>query len=492
MSIRKALSHFGVPKSTIGDRISGKHELHVRNGWPPHIPDKIEQKIVDAVKMAARRGIGLTRKQILAKTSTLCTRMKISSSYTTFKAGKDWWEGVRRRHPDLVIRKPEKLASTRARMMNREVINKYFNDLRTIVDGLNIQDKPHLTWNCDEMGKNFEHDPVWIVAEKGVKICLSKTSSKSNNMTIMACVNASGRRMPPMFITKGKTSRSLHGFNTSSAPVGTRWCYQQNGWIDDGIGEKWFTEVFLEYCGAERPHLLILDGHSSHESLDILMKAMEENIHILALPPHTTHALQPLDKAVFGPLNHAYNEVCSAYLQENALHQINKWTIPALFRQAWDKAVTGANIRSGFRSCGIYPLDSSVIPDKLCGPSQPTDKPVIVENHPDNLLTTELYDKSTVVNHVSSASLSDNMLLASPLSLPVTSPVMTAVSNSMDLFLHAGDSMDDSLEDVHNGASVSDVTEVDIQTTPDVLDISDPFQLFELISDGSVVVQPVF
>ena len=214
---------------------------------------------------------------------------------------------------------------------------------------------------------------------------------------------------------------------------------------------------------------------------------MEENIHILALPPHTTHALQPLDKAVFGPLNHAYNEVCSAYLQENALHQINKWTFPALFRQAWDKAVTGANIRSGFRSCGIYPLDSSVIPDKLFGPCQPTDKPVIVENHPDNLPTTELYDKSTVVNHVSSASLSDNRLVASPLSLPVTSPVMTTVSNSMDPFLHAGDSMDDSLEDVHNGASVSDVvTEVDIQTTPDVLDISDPFQLFELISDGSV------
>ena len=138
-------------------------------------------------------------------------------------------------------------------------------------------------------------------------------------------------------------------------------------------------------------------------------------------------------------------------------------------------------------------MDSSNIPDKLFGPSQPTDKPVIVENHPDNLPTTELYDKSTVVNHVSSASLSDNMLVASPLSLPVTSPVMTAVSNSMDPFLHARDSMDDSLEDVHNGASVSDVvTEVDIQTTPDVLDISDPFQLFKLISDGSVVVQPVF
>ena len=155
--------------------------------------------------MAERRGIGLMRKQILAKTSTLYTRTKISSSNTTFGTGEDWLEGgFKRSHP--FIRKPENFESTRARMMNREVINKYVNDFGTIVDGLNKQDKPHLTSNCDEMGNNFEHDPVRIVAEKDVKTYLSKTSSKSNIMTIMACVNASGRRMSPMFINVVRTS----------------------------------------------------------------------------------------------------------------------------------------------------------------------------------------------------------------------------------------------------------------------------------------------
>ncbi|XP_045210605.2 jerky protein homolog-like [Mercenaria mercenaria] len=291
MSIRKASTMYGVSKSTIGDRISGKHELHVPNGRPPHIPRDVERKIVDAVKMAARRGIGLTRKQVLARTNVLCRRMKIGSGYTNFTAGKDWWEGVKRRHPDVVIRKPEKLTSTRARMMNREVINSYFNDLGTIVEGLNLEGNPRVIWNCDEMGKNFEHDPVRVVAEKGEKNCLSRTSSKSTNITVMTCVNASGRRMPPMFVVKGKTSRSLYGFNTSAAPIGTRWAWQKNGWMDDNLGERWFNEVFLEFCGSERPQLLILDGHSSHETLGILMRAMEENIHILALPPHTTHAL---------------------------------------------------------------------------------------------------------------------------------------------------------------------------------------------------------
>ncbi|XP_060577256.1 uncharacterized protein LOC132734512 [Ruditapes philippinarum] len=168
MSIRQAAKHFNVPKSTIGDRISGKHELHVPNGRPPHIPKAIEDKIVDAVKMAARRGIGLTRQQVLNRTLVLTKRMKIGGGFPNFKAGKGWWDGVRRRHPDLVIRKPERLSSTRARMMNREVIGKYFVDLGRIIHDLNLTDKPSQIWNCDEMAKNFEHEPVRVVAAKGI------------------------------------------------------------------------------------------------------------------------------------------------------------------------------------------------------------------------------------------------------------------------------------------------------------------------------------
>ena len=68
MSIRKATAIFGVPKSTVGYRINGRFKLVVPRGRPlPCISPEIEQKIVGSVKMAARRGIGLTRKQILLR-----------------------------------------------------------------------------------------------------------------------------------------------------------------------------------------------------------------------------------------------------------------------------------------------------------------------------------------------------------------------------------------------------------------------------------------
>ena len=84
--------------------------------------------------------------------------------------------------------------------------------------------------------------------------------------------------------------------------------------MDDELGETWFRNVFLPNFGPERQQLLILDGHSSRETLSLWELAVEENIHILCLPPHTTRALQPSDRTVFDPFNKAYNRICSDYL----------------------------------------------------------------------------------------------------------------------------------------------------------------------------------
>ena len=188
----------------------------------------------------AQRGVGLTVQQLLLRTNLLCKRLAVASpSYPDFKAGKNWWSGLKRRH-DLTIRKPERLGYVRARLMNPQVVSKYYTDLATLVDTMDLSDKPQYIWNCDESGKNFEHDPVRGITAKGATSVVGKTSSKSNNITVMACVNAAGNRMPPMLVVKGKTTRCLHGFNTDAAPVGTMWEFQQNGWMTDVIGEKWF------------------------------------------------------------------------------------------------------------------------------------------------------------------------------------------------------------------------------------------------------------
>jgi hypothetical protein len=141
----------------------------------------------------------------LRRTHVLCDRLKIKSGYNDFKAGKAWFEGLKRRFPGLVLRKPEELSSVRARMFNPEVLGKYFDTLESVVAAINLLDKSQYIWNCDKSGFYMEHNPVKIYAEKGEKSVASRTSNKSSNITLMACVNGAGDRMSPMFINKSKT-----------------------------------------------------------------------------------------------------------------------------------------------------------------------------------------------------------------------------------------------------------------------------------------------
>ncbi|XP_062595646.1 uncharacterized protein LOC134257003 [Saccostrea cucullata] len=398
-SIRKAAEMFNVNKSTFHDTIKKKYKNPGQPGRKTAIPPEVEQKIANALKEASKQGMGISRRQLLRRVGSLCKKMKIEvDQFKQQTPGKDWFVGFMKRHPTLSIRKPEKLATTRARMTNPAIVSKYFDDLGQILKNLGLLSKPACIWNCDETGKSFEHTPVKVIAEKGSKAVVGRTSSCRTNITVMACVNAAGGKMSPLFIVKGKTSRSLHGFNTLAAPQGTRWHYQANGWMNDDIGEKWFEDVFLMECGTERPQLLILDGHSSHESLSIIELAIQNDIHILSLPPHTTHALQPLDRCVFGPLNSAYNTECSNFLNQNPLNNINKWSFPGILAVAWETAVSKTNIQAGFQSCGIFPFNPSAVAPELLKPSIPSDKPKPLLSSADEISSTTTLSKHSEVS----------------------------------------------------------------------------------------------
>ena len=75
------------------------------------------------------------------------------------------------------------------------------------------------------------------------------------------------------------------------------------------------SKHFVKYATAERPLLLLLDGHSSHCQPDVVYFAWEHGIIMFALPPHTTADSQPMDVGCFGPLKKHWREVCHEYIQ---------------------------------------------------------------------------------------------------------------------------------------------------------------------------------
>ncbi|CAC5380651.1 unnamed protein product [Mytilus coruscus] len=99
---------------------------------------------------------------------------------------------------------------------------------------------------------------------------------------------------------------------------------------------------------------------------------MRENIRILALPPHTTHFLCPLDRTVFGPFKKHYNSACDDFTMQSPSNLVMKWNWPKLSNEAFKLAFSHRNIVSGFRACGIFPFNPSAIPLEAYMPAEPT------------------------------------------------------------------------------------------------------------------------
>jgi hypothetical protein len=104
-------------------------------------------------------------------------------------------------------------------------------------------------------------------------------------------------------------------------------CLSENGWTDDFLCKEWFQKSFIPQAKAHnmsgKPILLILDGHSSHETLSMIDLGLSHGIIIFCLPPHTKQKLQPLDVGVFGPFSRAWADQCDEIVEEQG-HEMRR------------------------------------------------------------------------------------------------------------------------------------------------------------------------
>ncbi|KAE8219264.1 hypothetical protein CF319_g7014 [Tilletia indica] len=173
--------------------------------------------------------------------------------------------------------------------------------------------------------------------------------------TVIECISADGYALPPAYVFKGRLidltlmfEETEGGFMTAS----------DSGWTNTAIAQHWFEKVFLpaskELSKGSENRLLIMDGHTSHFTLEMLKLAVENKVHILSLPSHSTHGLAPLDRACFGPLKTAWAEAQRTEMMMTGV--VRKEDVIRLYQTARKKALTSANITKGYAATGIWPL----------------------------------------------------------------------------------------------------------------------------------------
>lgn len=116
-------------------------------------------------------------------------------------------------------------------------------------------------------------------------------------MTVPLCTNAAGEILPPLTIY---ASKSVNHLWCSNGPPGASYRCTDSGWISELTFLDWFNNCFLLHTKhIARPLLLVMDNHLTHFDVNLVELAMQHEVILLCLPPHTTHALQPLDVVTF-------------------------------------------------------------------------------------------------------------------------------------------------------------------------------------------------
>ena len=100
-SIRHAAKVFGVPKSMIPDRVSDRIEMGAKPGRSLALPRAVDERIVKAATVAAQKGTGVSRRQLLLKTGRICQSLNLRTPFKNSTPGKDWFHGLQKRFPEL-------------------------------------------------------------------------------------------------------------------------------------------------------------------------------------------------------------------------------------------------------------------------------------------------------------------------------------------------------------------------------------------------------
>jgi len=80
-------------------------------------------------------------------------------------------------------------------------------------------------------------------------------------------------------------------------------------------------------------HMLILDGHGSHVTLEVIEQVQEFGLDMITLPLHTSHALQPLDVACFKPFKITFRDIIM--VRRNYI-ELNKITLARWINKTLD------------------------------------------------------------------------------------------------------------------------------------------------------------
>ncbi|KAJ8927801.1 hypothetical protein NQ314_019682 [Rhamnusium bicolor] len=254
------------------------------------LSSETEERLVKYVNIMNAWGFGLTKVEVLDVIKNFVTARGIQTPFKHNRPGNNWWYGFKKRHK-LYLKKTERLEGSRARQAGDPfIINNFYDKVEEVIREKKMHDKPQCIWNADETSFNSDPGSTRVVCSVG-------TPAKDKQVEVEGTL-------------------------------------QQERMVTEIAFHEWFKNVFLNKV-TELPALLIYDGHLSHISIELVELAIQHDVTLFKLPPHTSHILQPLDVCVFWGVKSKWDQYLADWARHHIGQRLSKKSFADILGKTW-------------------------------------------------------------------------------------------------------------------------------------------------------------
>lgn len=178
-------------------------------------------------------------------------------------------------------------------------------------------------------------------------------------------INANGKIAPKLVVYP---SQRFPASSRLKFPKDWSMARSESGWMKGEIFYEYFAKYFLKWLKQQPeikfPIVMFLDGHKSPLTYHLSLLCSQNEIILFAIPPNTTHVMQPLDVAVFHPVKDCWAETVHSWRMTKLLveeEMLNKFNFAPLLQGVFDKSMKQATIVNGFKNCGLSPFNPDAV-----------------------------------------------------------------------------------------------------------------------------------
>ena len=194
LSYRQAHEIYGVPKSTIGDKIN-RHCAKSNSNKPGpkcHLSPEIEECINKWLLKMARIGYGQTKPDLFDHVQIIVRHLKIMMPFVDDHLGEKWYRLFLVWFPNLALWQAQLLSKLHAGV-SQQAINDWFWELWEYLFEMgnkDILEQPNRIYNCNETGFLMAPRPTEVITSKANPHMYQQGPSTKAQITMLLTASA--------------------------------------------------------------------------------------------------------------------------------------------------------------------------------------------------------------------------------------------------------------------------------------------------------------